>query len=113
MIDRDVLELCIVKSTKVLINYEFDSEFVEKISESMLKCSQVKASEYSLVDIEMEYPLASEIAISLVNSMKHDLSISISENVLIKIILLIACSMEKGMLDKESQKKRYSYNMSV
>lgn len=94
-----------INSVSNTFNYAFDEQIDDKLKDILL-VQHIKSSEYSFDDINKEYPLAVEMAVSLLNYIKDKIEIEINENMLVKIVLLFVCEMEKNLLEKELKKRK-------
>ena len=94
-----------LEDVKTTYEYIFSSEVKDRLVDLINCRCDINPSEYSLSDIEREYPLAFEMTVSLVNAVKHKIAIDICDEILANIALLFACEMEKNRLEEE-QKKR-------
>lgn len=86
------------------VNKTFDYNFGDSLSEKLYEILlgyHIKSSEYYVQDISKEYPVALEMAVSLVNNIKHKIDIDVCDDALAKIVMLFVCETEKDTLSKE------------
>lgn len=105
--DKDNIRNIIKKgiySVSNAFNYAFNEQIDDKLTD-ILSVQHIKSREYTFDDINKEYPLAVEMAVSLVNCIKDQIKTEINENMLVKIVLLFVCEMEKDLLEKELKKR--------
>ena len=100
----NVLNKC-VSEVSTTYNFELTKVFNEKLTSILCNCFETKSTEISLSDIKKEHPLAFEMAVSLISSINHKIHIKVTNQVLAKIVLLIACEMEQDMIEKERKNR--------
>lgn len=108
--EKNERSLAIVKSILTDISQTFTFTFSTKLQEDLCevlsRSVEVNPSEYSLLTIKKEYPLAFEIAMVFANKVQNDSKISLPESKLLDIVFLFAINIESEML-KIEKKKRY------
>lgn len=90
------------------VNETFNCCLSDDINDKLYKIFtiyHIKSSEHDIQDIIKEYPAAMEMAVSLVNNIRHKIKIDVCDDALAEIVMLFVYEMEKDTLSKELKER--------